>query len=1121
MTGTTEGGYYRFPTIHGKTIIFVSEDDLWTVPAAGGLARRLTSDPGMVSNPALSPDGQYLAFSGRDEGHWEVYVMAAIGGPAHRLTHLGARSWVAGWTPDGHSIVFASDSGQPFDRLSFLHAVELEGGEPRRLDTGPAFSLSYGPKGGLVIGRHTSDLAHWKRYRGGLAGDLWIDPAGDGDWRRLIRLEGNLAQPLWVGQRIYFVSDHEGIGNLYSCRPDGNDLRRHTHHQDYYVRHPSTDGRRIVYHAGAELFVFDPSTNEARQVAIEYHSSQSQRKRKFVDAGRYLQDYNLHPGGLAVALTVRGKPFVMTNWEGPAIPYGQPGGVRYRLVSWLSEGPRLVMISDIGGEEALEIYNVEPGFAQVAGEEKGDLVWSAPTRLDGLDVGRVTEMLVSPIKDEVALTNHRFELMVVSLADKTARVLDRSRYGQMSGMAWSPDGRWLAYGFATTRQTSIIKLCRVATGETYEVTRPVLRDTQPAFDPDGRYLYFLSYRDFDPVYDNIHFNLTFPWGVRLYLVTLQADLTSPFVPLPRAPGEKPPRPMARQEVSETAETKEEEAPTEGEEQPEKEPPGLQIDLEGIADRVVAFPIEEGRYRQVRAIRDKVLFSSFPLEGALQQSWLPETVPSARGRIEAFDLVELKEDVLIEGVTDFDVSMDGKTLIYRSGEYLRLLRAGEKPEPNGRGANRKTGWLDLERIRVSINPAAEWEQMYREAWRLQRDYFWNPEMSGVDWQMVYQRYLPLLKRVAARSEFSDLMWEMQGELGTSHAYEFGGDYRPEPKYDQGFLAADFQYDAESDSYRLTHVVQGDVWDENASSPLCRPGLKVRPGDRLIAVNGRRVDKHTSPRQLLVNQANNEVLLTFALTPPPSPSEGEGAGGEGDLHTIWVRALGNETPARYRQWVDSNRQRVHEATNGRAGYIHIPDMGARGYAEFHRGYLAELEREGLIIDVRFNGGGHVSGLILQKLAQRRLGYDVRRWGEPLPYPEETVKGPLVALTNEQAGSDGDMFCHAFKMMGLGPLIGKRTWGGVVGITVDDTLVDGGVTTQPAFSLWLEDVGWGLENYGTVPDIEVEYRPQDYVAGRDPQLERAIEEILQRLATHPPRTPDFGQRPRLSLPVMSIQT
>jgi tricorn protease len=1105
---SSQSGYYTYPTIHDNTIVFTCEDDLWSVPASGGVARRLTANPGAAYAPALSPDGTLLAFTGRDEGNPEVYCMPAEGGPAKRLTYLGADSRVCGWRPDGSSILFASSAAQFFHGAYSLYTVTPSGGEPTLLPTGPAVSISY-PRGtkdkGAVIARHSADIARWKRYRGGLTGDLWVDPEGTGEWRRLIRLKGNVASPQWLGERIFFVSDHEGIGNLYSCLPTGDDLRRHTSHADYYVRRPATDGRRIVYHAGADLYVYNPEADESQLVQIEFHSPQAQRKRKFVETSRYLEKYKLHPEGHSVAMTVRGHAFSMAHWEGAVTQHGDANGVRYRLASWLNDGKRLIMVSDADGEDGLEIHHADGS---------GD-----PDRVEGLDLGQPVALEVSPKHDLVALSNHRNELIVVDLAARTARSLDRSAHDRMRGLAWSPDGRWLAYGFPETQQTTVIKLCRVESGEVWAITRPVLHDVAPAFSPDGQHLYFLSYRDFNPVYDNLHFDLNFPWGMRPYLITLRADLPSPFIPTPRAPGKKG-APSGEQggkgAEEQTAGGTENGAKGAGGEaaalaaeemaEADREKEMLvEIDLEGIAERVIAFPVPEGRYGRIVGIKGKALFSSYPVEGALKQTWYPMGTPPAKGKIEVYDFDEQKCDVLVKEITSFDISRDHKTLIYRAGGRLRVLEAGAKPENETEGPGRKSGWLDLDRVKVSIDPPSEWQQMYRQAWRLQRDYFWTEDMSGLDWQAVYQRYWPLLGRVATRREFSDLIWEMQGELGTSHAYEMGGDYPPEPDYPQGFMGADLRYHAESDSFEVTHVVHGDPWDDAASSPLARPGIGVRTGDRLIAVGGRKVGRGLSPGELLVNRAKEEVTLTFARP------------GEAEPRSVTVKTLSSEGPARYREWVEATRQRVHEATGGRVGYIHIPDMGPKGYAEFHRGYLAEVEREGLIVDVRNNGGGHVSPLLLEKLARRHLGYDVQRWGQPSPYPPESVLGPLVALTNESAGSDGDLFSHAFKLMGLGPLIGTRTWGGVIGIEPRNPLADGGITTQPEYSFWFKDVGWGVENYGTDPDIEVEIAPQDYVAGRDPQLERAIAEIQRLLAEHPPARPDFGDRPRLALPAL----
>ncbi len=1090
-------GYYRYPTIHKDKIAFMAEDDLWQVKKQGGVAQRLTANLGQVSHPVFSPDGEWIAFTGREEGHPEVYVMPSCGGAAKRLTYFGSISMVVNWHED--KIIFASNYGQPFFRILELYAVDIEGNLPQKLLFGPARTVSFGEKG-IVIGRNTGDPARWKRYRGGTAGEIWIDAEGSAEFRKLLDLKGNLADPMWIGDRIYFLSDHEDVGNVYSCLTNGNDIQQHTFHQEFYARNASTDGQQIVYHCGADLHIYAPPTQQNSQIEVEYYSPHIQSNRKFVSASEYLDAYNLSHDGSRVAIISRGKAFTMGNWERAVFQQGIRDGVRYRFAQVLSDNKRVIMASDEENAYHLEIHTLDET--------------RAIEKFPEFDIGIPYTIKISPKKEAIVLTNHRHELLWIDLEKREMKVIDQSRYGPISGFDWAPDGNWIAYSTAPTLRTTIIKIYSLETGELHNVTEPVRYDVAPTFDPDGKYLYFLSSRIFNPVYDQMHFDLNFPKGMKPYLVTLRKDVESPFVLKPHGFEEKEKDKKEEkenetggekgeqgkeQEKTEKSDTKEEEEKEEKKEQP------LKIDFDGIQERIVAFPVDEGRYQEIAAVKDNVFYTIYPVEGALDKSW-HDSEPFAKAVLKVFDLKEHEENTVVNGITNFKLSADRSAMILQVGNRLRVVKTpkeGKESLASDDTPGRKSGWLDLSRIKTSINPLAEWRQMFREAWRLQREYFWVEDMSDVNWQKVFERYYPLIERVSSRSEFSDLIWEMQGELGTSHAYELGGDYRPSPQYRIGFLGADLTYDPDHDAYRISHIVTGDVWDDEHAPPLKRPGLNLQEGMLLLAVGGEKVTKQVQPYELLVNQVDEEVQLTVAEEDGSSP------------RTLTIKTVGDETMMRYRDWVERNRRYVHKKTDGKSGYIHIPNMGAWGYAEFHRYFLVELDYEGLIVDVRFNGGGHVSQLLLEKLARKRIGYDLSRWMGYVPYPEDSVGGSLVALTNEHAGSDGDIFSHSFKLMKLGKLVGRRTWGGVIGIWPRNWLVDGTITTQPEFSFWFKDVGWEIENYGTDPDIEVDLTPQDYAAGRDPQLDKAIEVILEDIEKHPPMKPDFSKRPKLALP------
>ncbi len=1177
-------GYYRHATIWKDKLFFVCEDDIWECSIKGGLARRFTAGQAEFSFPRVSSDGKNLAFIGKEEGHPEVYVTTISGGIPTRLTYLHSDAiTLTGWSQDSKRVLFTSDARTPFYRSSDAYSVSKDGGTPECFNWGHVctFDMATLPnrKKVTVLGRNNIDPARWKRYKGGTKGELWIDSAGQGKFSKLVNLDGNSVWPMVIGSRVYFLSDHETIGNIYSCRFDGSDLRMETHQTEYYVRFPSTDGRKIVYTAGGDIFLFDSARRTETKINVVAPSSTHQIKRKVVESIEYLEHFSPHPDGHSVGLIARGQPIVMGNWEGPVNQYGDGSRVRYRNLEWLPEGNQFVVINDRDGYEKLELHDSNKEKAPVVLTERG--------------IGRTLSLKVSPCGKMVAMSNHRHELLLVNINkeegqeskkkttratrnSKTAilkttfKVLDKSPADRIDDFNWSPDSQWITYSFATHPGLCIIRVVNAATGEIHDITDPVRFDARPCFDPDGKYIYFLGARNFYPVADSMSFAYGFPRVMRPFLVTLKKDIPSPFLPKQKpfirkgskavqqenapAPESKqaakiaklkdavsklPERPSSQRRgasaskanmqkmykdalkeayemVLKELEKNGAQTKNSGKSAPKpvsSEAPQqanssskVDIDFDGISSRILAFPVAEGKYGQIIGVKNRALFTLYPVKGIKpDHSWYDDEQNLAV--LMGYDFEERKLADIYGDVGYMSLAFDGQTIYYKSRRgRIRAFDGLEKMPAEGRaatypqGSGKDSGFLDLSRAQVIVNPRDEWAQMYDEAWRLQKEQFWVEDMSRVNWDQAGKRYQKLLPRVRTRSEVSDLIWELHGELGTSHAYEMGGDYRWAPYYRQGFLGCNYSWSAQKNAFVVDEILQGDSWELEAASPLSQTGISIEEGDLILEINGIPVSQNTPIEELLFNHGGKEV--TIGIMRKGKKRE-----------KIVIKPLRNERTLRYRDWVQKNSKYVHEKTGGQVGYVHIPDMGPYGFAEFHRYYMAEVNRQGLIIDVRYNRGGHVSALLLEKLNRKIVGYDVNRWGPPQPYPPESVAGPMVALTNEFAGSDGDIFSHCFKLYKLGPLIGKRTWGGVIGIYPRHRLVDRTITTQPEFSFWFQDVGWKVENYGVDPDIEIDITPQDHHAGNDPQLDTAINMVIKQLKLRPPVLPEFSDKPDLS--------
>ncbi|MFJ8075000.1 S41 family peptidase [Streptomyces sp. NPDC096176] len=1061
----THPAYLRYPHLHGELIAFTAEDDVWVAPLDGGRAWRVSADNMPVNHPRISPDGSHIAWSSYRDGAPEVHLAPVDGGPSDRLTHWGSnRTSVRGWTPDGRVLALTTH-GQASLRRTWAHAVPLDGG--------PSEILPYGPVGGVAFGGpHTlllsatmgREAAAWKRYRGGTAGKLWIDRGDDGQFVRLHEdIDGNIEYPLWVGGRVAFLSDHEGVGALYSSLPDGSDLRRHTGVEGFYARHAATDGTRVAYASAGELWIVDDLDGaEPRRLDIRLGGQRTDLQPRPVDADHYFGAAAPDHTGRGSAVEIRGGIHWVTHREGPARSLAVEPGVRARLPrTFRVDGEQhVVWVTDAEGDDALE-------FAPATGTAAG----ATPRRLAAGRLGRVLSLAVAPDGSRAAVASHDGRVLLVERETGEVREVDRSEHGDADGLVFSPDSTWLAWSHPGPNPLRQIKIANTGDLTVSEATPLRFADFQPAFTLDGKHLAFLSERAFDPVYDAHVFDLAFVGGCRPHLITLAATTPSPFGPQ---------RHGRAFDAGKDGDSEQEDGAA----------PVTRIDLDGLADRIVPFPVEAASYSGLRAAKDGLLWLRHPLHGVLGAGRATPEAPGPRTTLERYDLGQQRVEELSSDASYFRVTGDGKRILLCTDGKLKVLPSDRdvSHDDNDGGASIT---VDLSRVRSSVEPAAEWRQMYAEAGRLMRDHFWRPDLGGVDWDGVLERYRPVLDRVATHDDLVDLLWEVQGELGTSHAYVMPHGGHGNAATRQGLLGADISRTDDS-AWRIDRILPSETSDPKAHSPLAAPGVALRAGDTLLAVDGRPVDPVRGPGPLLVGAAGKPVELTV------SPAGG------GDPRYAVVVPLADEEPLRYHAWVADRRAYVHEQSGGRLGYLHVPDMQAPGWAQIHRDLRVEVAREGLVVDVRENRGGHTSQLVIEKLARRIVGWDLPRGMQPYSYPLDAPRGPVVAVANEFSGSDGDIVNAAIKALGIGPVVGTRTWGGVVGIDSRYSLVDGTLVTQPKYAFWLEGYGWDVENRGVDPDVEVVTAPQDHAAGRDPQLDEAIRMALESLAQTPAKQP-----------------
>jgi tricorn protease len=1106
----TSAGYLRFPHIHGDLLTFVAEDDVWLAPMDGGRGWRLSADRAEAASPRFSRDGRWVAWTSWRDGPAEVYLAGVDGEPGRRLTYWSDQlAKVCGWTPEGHMLALSA-SGQAFERQGWAYAVPVDGGAPQRLPFGPVADVTLEQSArALLNGSWGRDPAFWKRYRGGTAGRLWTSADGAPFQRILADLTGQFASPMLVGDRLAFLSDHEGTGNVYSCRLDGSGLLRHTDHDGEYARQATTDGSRVIYQVRGELWMLDnlAPDSEPRPLSVSLGSASTALAPRLISAADHLGDLSCDYTGLASVIEVRGTVHWLTHRDGPARALAVEPDVRAGMPRVLGRDGLVVWVSDAGGEDGLEVAPADGAEASGAGSTGADSPAGGPRRLAAGELGLVNGLAAAPDGSTVAAAARDGRLLVVDIASGAVRQLAQSPDGAISGLAYSPDSAWLAWSHPGPQPLSRIRIARLADDEIVDVTDGRFVDSEPVFTADGKYLAFLSARIFDPVYDAHFFDLSFPFGSRPYLVPLAADTPSPFGPLPQGrpvgngPDKNGDKGGADGGVKAGAGA-DGEIVARDDDQPDGEddtPPPVRVDAEGLPTRVVSLPVAESRYASLRAVTGGFAWLKEPVIGVLGEGAAVPDGKRPRSSLERFDLARRKTTELVGGLDWFEVSGDGEWLVVHDGSELRVVPSQRKADPDGGDSVQ----VDLSRARFIADPAALWRHAFTEVGRFMQHDFWVPDMGGVDWRGTLESYRPVLDRIGTPSEFADLLWEVVGELGTSHAYiRPGATPGSGGKGQVGLLGADLSRDPDG-RWRIDRVLPGESSDPRARAPLAAPGVTVRPGDVLLAVDGRPVDPAVGPGPLLVGTAGRPVELTVGRDGEPP-------------RRFAVTPLGSDRRLRYQDWVAEKRHRVRELTDGRAGYLHIPDMMGEGWAHFSRDLRVEMAQSALVVDVRSNRGGHVSELVIEKLARRIMGWDIPRWMTAATYPRDAPRGPMVALADENAGSDGDIVTAAIRILGLGPVVGTRTWGGVIGIESPFVLVDGTAMTVPRYAIWLDGFGWGVENHGVDPDVEVLISPQDWAEGRDVQLETAVRLAMEALETRPSATPpDTSDHPSKARP------
>lgn len=1057
-------GYYRFPTIHGDKIVFTAEGDLWSVGISGGTATRITTSHGTESHASISPDGSMLAFSAQYEGPTEVYVMPVDGGTPKRLTYEGQNAIVIGWTANGRIIYTTS-------HYSTLPSVQLMDVDPKTTEKNivPLSQASDGVFDAsgdtLFFTRLPFQGSHTKRYKGGTAQNIWRYVKGDSEAIPLTDdYAGTSKNAMLWNHRVYFLSDRDGTMNVWSMDKDGKNLNQETFHKGFDAASASLDNGKIVYQCGADIYLYDIASKSDNIVPIYLTSDFDQEMTQWVKKPMdYLTSLHISPDGDRVVLTARGQVFVAPVNDGRFVEVTRESNVRYRNARFTPDGKSIVIQSDQTGETEFWKYpaNGVGKGEQLTNDGKG-------FRLDGVH---------SPDGKMIAYTDKDYRLLLYDATSNKTRIIAISKFGDIGDLRWSPDSKWLAYISPAANTYGQIVIYNVADEKTVSLTDDRTDSYSPAWSPDGKWMYFLSDRNFQSLVYS-------PWGPRqpepfyanttkIYAIALAKDLRFPFAP-----------PDELHQPSETSDNQKDKSDSDkGKDSGSKEKSKsveVNVDTVGIQGRIYEVPVPAGEYSSL-TMNDKMLFVA--------------ESPQATERKTKLDAIEIKnKDVLaksiVEDIRGYELSADGKKIMVRKGEDIYVIDASASP-----ATDLSKNSVDISKWTFSFDPREEWRQMFIEAWRLERDYFYDPGMQGVNYEKTLERYLPLVDRIRDRDELNDLISQIVGELSALHTFVVAGDIRrEEQQVSIGSLGAELVRDSKNGGFKIDHIFKSDPDFLDDVSPLGKTGSNIAEGDVILSINGVLLDSVSSPNVVLENQVGQQILLH--LKSGTTAKEFDAV-----VVPISQQAASN---LRYDEWEYTRRVTVDRASDNQIGYVHLRAMGSGDYNQWAREFYPVFDRQGLIIDVRHNNGGNIDSWILEKLLRKAWMYWQSRVGVPSWNMQYAFRGYVVVLCDQNTASDGEAFTEGFKRLGLGKVIGMRTWGGEIWLSFDNWLRDNGIASAAEDGVYGPEGKWLIEGHGVDPDIVADDTPHQTFSGQDNQLETAINYLKKEIKTNPIQVP-----------------